>query len=104
MPLDFVMSLGEGVRYGLALLTTAVLAYWTYQRAIAGSGEDPNIALSYGDRKGYASFVLSGIIAVAFVAGGWVLGLAPEVMSTPALLLVPAAFVVAHVYFEVMEG
>jgi hypothetical protein len=104
MPLDALMNAGEGFRYGLALVTTLVLAYWTYQRVIAGSGEDPNISLSYGDRDGYLGFVMSGIIAVAFVAGGWVLGLGPEVMAQPALLAIPAAFLIAHTYFEVSEG
>lgn len=104
MPLEALASIGTGARIGLVLVTTAVLAWWTYQRAVAGSDEDPNIRLSYGGRKGYASFLLSGVVAVAFVAGGWTLGLGPEIMQQPALLLIPAAFVVVHLYFEVTEG
>jgi hypothetical protein len=48
--------------------------------------------------------VISGVVAVVFVAVGWVLGLAPEIMRQPALLAIPAAFVVAHVWFEVSEA
>jgi hypothetical protein len=103
MVLDTLANVGEGFRYGLALVTTLVLAYWTYRRAIAGSDEDPSISLSYGDRDGYLGFVMSGVIAVAFVAGGWVLGLGPEIMAQPGLLTIPAAFLVAHGYFEVVE-
>lgn len=103
MPLEMLGSVGDGLRLGVVLVTTLVLAYWTYQRTIAGSGEDPNISLATGDRKGYLSFVMSGVVAVAVVAGGWVWGLWPQVQEQPALLAIPAAFLVAHIWFEWRE-
>lgn len=103
MPLDALAGLPDAVRYGLALVTTAVLLWWTYQR-VTGDGTDPSIRLSAGDGGGYFSFLVSGFVAVVFVAVGWVLGLGPEVMRQPALAAIPGAFVLAHLYVEVRES
>jgi hypothetical protein len=103
MPLDALAALPDSIRYGIALVTTAVLLWWTYRR-VTGDGTDPSISLSAGDGSGYFSFLVSGFVAVMFVAGGWVLGLGPEVMARPELLAIPAAFVAAHLYVEVRES
>lgn len=103
MALELLAGVPEIVRYGLALVTTAVLVWWTWRR-LQGDGDDPSIALSAGDGSGSFSFLVSGFVAVAFVAGGWVLGLGPEIQQRPEIALIPAAFVVAHAYVEVRES
>lgn len=103
MSLDLLAGVPEVVRYALAFVTTAVLVWWTYER-LSGSGEDPNIPVSAGGLTGSFSFLVSGVVAVAFVAGGWVLGLGPEIQQRPEIALIPAAFVVAHAYVEVRES
>jgi hypothetical protein len=103
MALEALSGLPDGARYALAGVTTLVLLWWTYRRVV-GDGEDPSIALSGGNGTGYGSLLLSGILAVAFVAGGWILGLGPEIAATPELLAIPGAFVAAHLYVEVRES
>lgn len=103
MPLEALSGLPDVVRYAIAVVTTAVLVWWTYRR-VAGDGTDPSIALSGGGGAGYGSLLLSGILAVGVVAGAWVLGLGPEIAATPELLAIPGAFVAAHLYVEVRES
>jgi hypothetical protein len=80
-------ALPESVRFVLVGVTTAVLVWWTYRRAV-GDGDDPSISLSAGGQTGSASFLVSGVVAVAFVAGGWILGFGPEIAQEPALALI----------------
>jgi hypothetical protein len=105
--LDALVSAGEAlpepVRVGLVLVTTAVLVWWTYRRAV-GDGDDPSISVSTGGLTGSFSFLVSGVVAVAFVAGGWILGFGPEIAEKPALALIPLAFVAAHAFIEVRES
>lgn len=100
--LSLLAGLPDTVRYALAAVTTVVLVYWTARR-LRGDSTDPSISLAGGDGSGYASFLLSGFVAVAFVAGGWILGLGPEIQAEPALAVIPLAFVVVWVYFEERE-
>jgi len=103
MPLDVLGGLPEALRYGIAALATLALLVWTYRRVV-GDGSDPVISLSGGGGAGYGSLLLSGILAVTVVAVAWVLGLGPEIQAQPALLAIPAAFVIAHLYVEVRES
>ncbi|WP_276258126.1 hypothetical protein [Haloglomus litoreum] len=104
MPFDQLPAVVDGARYGVALVTTGVLLLYTYRRVVAGSDEDPSIALSYGGRQGYVSFLVTGVAAAAFVAGGWILSLSPEIMEQPALALIPLALVVGIGIVEVRES
>lgn len=103
MALDALTGLPDVLRYGLAVVATVALLWWTYRRVV-GDGSDPVIRLSGGGEAGYGSLLLSGILAVTVVAVAWVLGLGPEVAAQPALLAIPAAFVIAHLYVEVRES
>lgn len=100
---DAAAAIPDPVGLVLAGVTGLVLVYWTYRRVV-GDGTDPSIALSTGGTGGSASFLVSGFVAVVFVAVGMVLGLGEQIAEQPAILLIPGAFVAAHLYVEVRES
>ena len=97
-----------GVRLVAAFVLAAILVYWTVERVL-GEGDDPVIRSSTSSDTGSMSFLVSGTMAVAAVAGlGAALLLAPigggPVVRNPVPVLAFAAFVVgAHWIVEKEE-
>lgn len=98
----------EGVRIAGAAVGVLLTVYWTVER-LRGEDHDPVIRMSSSSDTGSASFLVSGVMAVAVVAGIvaiLVLGLggaAPLVANPGPFLVMLALIVAAHWILEKEE-
>ncbi|WP_181685826.1 hypothetical protein [Halorhabdus salina] len=87
----------------VAFVAIAIIAYWTLER-FGGEGDDPTIRSTSSSDTGTMSFLISGIWAVAFVAGIAALAMFPEIRSgNPVVIGLIVVPLVIHWIFEKEE-
>ena len=93
----------EFLQMGLAFMGAVLLAYWTLERVLGGSG-DPTLRSSSSSETGSASFLVSGTKAVALVVLVVIWGLWDALVAgNPWVALFFVGVLAVHVLVEKEE-